>query len=76
VDEFVPFLFEKLGFKREQFKVVLTQYDYYMIARKGYASFVDPYVYLKHLNKVWDFGQWLCCQKYRDCRLFKRNTCL
>ena len=36
----------------EQLKSILTQTNYYPIARKGCASIGNPYVYLKPLNKV------------------------
>lgn len=53
MNEFFQFLFDKNGFKSEQFKVILTQYDCDTILRKGYVVFGNPHVYLKHLNKVW-----------------------
>ena len=52
VNEFLPILFEKNGFRMDQFKVILTQDTCDTIQRNDYIGFGNPCVYLKPLNNV------------------------
>ena len=54
MDELFPTLLERMGFEREQFRVILTQDDCSCIAREGYHNDGNPNVFLKPLTKVWD----------------------
>jgi len=47
LNEFFPFLFDKIGLKMEQFKVMLIQDDCDTISKKGYVGVWNPHLYHK-----------------------------